>query len=477
MKQRFQDGVVRFIREHALMNAGDRVGVAVSGGPDSVALLRMLLELRADLGIVVAAVVHFNHQLRGKESEADERFVRALAEKHGLEFLRAEGDTAAAAETSGEGVEAAARKQRYEFFADVLRAGNMDCIATGHTLDDQAETVLMRVLRGAGTRGLAAIRPMVRIVEVKSGEQRIVRPVLGVRRADVVEYLRGVKQDFREDASNRDPRFLRNRIRHELLPLLERGYNPQIAEALAQMAEIARAEEQHSERELSEAWREVARWKAETATPGKGRGVILAARALARLPLALQRRILQQASEKLGVSPSFEQIEAVRGLLGKTSGRMGLARGVEAQREKDELRLWVGETSAAEDSGYQYLLAVPGEVVVRELGSRIAARKAMAVPPDVGEGEGACAYVSNGEGLTVRNWRAGDRFYPQHSSGPKKVKELLTTKKITGRERALWPVVAVGDRVVWLRGWGMAADAVAAAGSAGVRIEEVVSPD
>ena len=473
MKQTCPNRVVSYVREHGLLKAGDRVGVAVSGGPDSVALLRVLLELRAELGIVVLAVLHFNHKLRGQESEADEGFVRALAEKHGLESLRAEGDTAAAAESGGKGVEAAARTLRYEFFADVLRSGKMDCIATGHTLDDQAETVLMRVLRGAGMRGLASIRPMVRV-----GERHIVRPLLGVRRSDVVEYLREAKQDFREDASNRDPKFLRNRVRHELLPLLERGYNPQIAEALAQMAEIARAEEQHSEREVSNAWREVARWKAEPAKLDKGRGVVLTATALARLSVALQRRILQQASEKLGVSPSFEQIEAVRALLGRTSGRVELARGVEAQREKDELRLWVGadKTNKTEDSRYEYPLRVPGEVVVRELGSRIAARTTTAAAPSHA-GEGACAYMNNGDGLTVRNWRAGDRFYPQHSSGPKKIKELLTAKKITGRKRALWPVVAVGERVVWLRGWGVAADAVAAAGSAGVRIEEVVSAE
>ncbi|MDP9268294.1 MAG: tRNA lysidine(34) synthetase TilS, partial [Acidobacteriota bacterium] len=145
MNQPVQDRVASYVREQGLLRAGDRVGVAVSGGPDSVALLRVLLELRADLGIVVAAVVHFNHKLRGKESEADEGFVQGLAGQHGLEFRRAEGNTAAAAAAGGEGVEAAARKLRYEFFEDVLRREGMDCIATGHTLDDQAETVLMRV--------------------------------------------------------------------------------------------------------------------------------------------------------------------------------------------------------------------------------------------------------------------------------------------------------------------------------------------
>ncbi len=447
------------------MKAGDRVGVAVSGGPDSVALLRVLLELREEIGIVVAAVVHFNHKLRGKDSEADERFVRALAETFELEFLRAEADTAAAAEAQGKGIESAARELRYESFGYLLRSANLDAIATGHTLDDQAETVLMRLIRGAGTRGLAAVLPVVRVQK-----KLVVRPLLGVRRREVIAYLRALGQDFREDATNRDPGFLRNRIRHELLPLLERDYNPQVAESLAQTAEIARAEQQHWEREISEAMREVARCKAEK---DGSRGVILAAAGLKALPLALQRRVLQQASEKLGVSPDFEKIEAVRALLEKTTGCVELAHGVQAQREKSELRLWVGgATKPASD--YEHPLAIPGEVTIPELGSRIAARRATAETPGQ-QDAGACAHMNGA--LTVRNWRPGDRFHPQHSSGPKKVKELLTTKKITGLERTLWPVVAAGERIVWLRGWGVAADAVAPAGSEGVRIEEVVTEE
>ncbi|MBI2677983.1 MAG: tRNA lysidine(34) synthetase TilS [Candidatus Koribacter versatilis] len=462
MQQGLTRRVALYCGDHGLMKAGDRVGVACSGGPDSVALLRVLLELRRDLGIVVAAVTHFNHKLRGDDSEGDERFVRALAEKHGLEFLGSHADTAAAAEASGEGVEGAARKLRYEFFGDQLRSGKMDCIATGHTLDDQAETVLMRVVRGAGTRGLAAIRPLVRVATTKSPAKRIVRPLLGARRREVLAYLAGLGQDFREDASNQDPRFLRNRIRHELLPLLERDYNPQVAQAVAQMAEIARAEEQHWEREVGEAWRQAAQWRA----GGDGRGLVLNTAALAALPLALQRRLLQQASEKLGVSPSFQQIEAVRELAGMRDGTVELPGGVRALRAGGELRLWVGGRDAA--TGYERPLRVPGETAVPEAGSVIRASKAT--------GHAGSLLHINGP-LTVRNWRAGDRFYPQHSGGPKKVKELLTTKKVTGPERDLWPVVAAGERIVWLRGWGVAADAVAAAGSEGVRIEEVVSEE
>ncbi|HSE49481.1 MAG TPA: tRNA lysidine(34) synthetase TilS [Terriglobales bacterium] len=344
-----------------------------------------------------------------------------------------------------------------------MRQHALDALATGHTLDDQAETVLMRLLRGAGTRGLAGILPRKRVAPAEPQPRHVVRPLLAVRRSEVHEYLRSLRQDFRDDASNRDPKFLRNRIRGELLPLLARDYNPQVAEALAQTAEIARAEQQHWERAVSEAWRELARWKA---APGQGRGVILDGAALGRMEAALQRQLLQHACERSGSSPSFEQIEAVRELAAKRSGTVELPGGVRAIRDGDELRVWVEEAPAGHardrrrDAGatnYAYPLEVPGGVRVPELNIQISATDAAA---------------GRATGFVVRNWRAGDRFHPRHSKGPKKVKELLTEKKITGRERELWPVVAAGERIVWLRGWGMAADAAGAGGAEGLRIEE-----
>ncbi|HTK96211.1 MAG TPA: tRNA lysidine(34) synthetase TilS, partial [Terriglobales bacterium] len=360
-----KDRILQYIRAQRLLRPGDRVGVAVSGGPDSVALLRVLLELRAEHGIVVAAVLHFNHKLRAADSDADEAFVAALAREHGLEFLRAAADTAAQA--AGEGLEAAARALRLRFFADAMRAHRLDAVATGHTLDDQAETVLMRLIRGAGTRGLAAIQPIVR-VELPQQEARIVRPLLAIRRAEFLDYLRGLGQPFREDASNRDPKFLRNRIRHELLPLLERDYNPRVAAGLAQTAEISRAEQQHWERELSEAVRQVARWKG---VPGEGRGVLLSVPAFAQLSPALQRRLLQRLSDQVERSLTFEQIESLRELAARRSGTIELPQGLRGIREGDELSLWFAASAAAPPAGYEYKLTAAGDVSVPELGLRI----------------------------------------------------------------------------------------------------------
>jgi tRNA(Ile)-lysidine synthase len=234
--------VLAYIRKHELLKAADRVGIAVSGGADSVALLRLLLELRKEIGIVLS-VVHFNHKLRGAESEEDERFVAELAQRHKLELRHESGDVAAHAAEKHLSLETAAREMRYQFFRQLLMEGRLNRIATGHTLDDQAETVLLKIVRGAGGRGLAGIYPQLPV----SGSQfsdgvrpSIVRPLLGTRRRELESYLLGLGQNWREDKSNRDLRHMRNRVRHGILPRLERYLNPAAREALAETAEMAR---------------------------------------------------------------------------------------------------------------------------------------------------------------------------------------------------------------------------------------------
>ena len=287
-----------FIRKHRLLKAGDRLAVAVSGGVDSAALLRLLLELRGDFGIVLS-VVHFNHKLRGEESDADERFVAELARTHGLEFRRGEGDVRACADT-GLSLEAAARKLRYEFFGELLRERPLDRIATAHTLDDQAETVLLRLARGAGTRGLAGIYPRVAEAacartqiprfardDIGGGDDifqpSIIRPLLGVRRAELVGYLGEIGQGWREDSSNLSRDHARNRVRQELLPWVEINLNPSVRERLAETAEIAREEEAYWQREIEPLL--VQCWNADTRS--------LRLPEFVKMPLALQRRVVR----------------------------------------------------------------------------------------------------------------------------------------------------------------------------------------
>ena len=222
--------IARFIQRHAMFHAGQAAGVAVSGGADSVCLLHVLLELgpRWDLRL---RVLHLNHNLRGEESRADAGFVMALANRLGLPATVGEADFSAAPGN----LEEAAREARLNFFRERMAAGEVDSVALGHTRSDQAETVLFRFLRGAGSAGLAGIRPVT--------ADGIVRPLLAVDRAEVEGFLRERGIAWREDSSNADPRFARNRIRRQLLPQLIRDWNPALAETLAQTADWARAEE------------------------------------------------------------------------------------------------------------------------------------------------------------------------------------------------------------------------------------------
>jgi tRNA(Ile)-lysidine synthetase-like protein len=216
-----------------LLRPGERVGVAVSGGADSVALLLLLLELREKIGFV-PCVVHFNHKLRGKASDADEKFVADLAKKHDLEFFSAHDDVAAKSKRERINLEDAARRARYSFFEELVNDGRVHRVAVAHTADDQAETVLAHILRGTGLAGLAGIHP-------EAGP--VFRPLLGTRRAALRVYLRSRRQPWREDATNRDMARNRARIRLKLMPLLERQFQPAVVEHLCQLAEFSREDE------------------------------------------------------------------------------------------------------------------------------------------------------------------------------------------------------------------------------------------
>ncbi len=224
--------VLKHIQGTDLLHAGDRVGVAVSGGIDSVALLHLLLEFKNELGIVLS-IVHFNHKLRGVESDDDQEFVAGLARQRDLELHLDSDDVALHAANERLSVETAAREMRYGFFRHLL-SERLDKIVTGHTLDDQAETVLMRLIRGSGMRGLGAIYPRLEM-ENEDGEScgQIVRPLLVFRRRELEDYLNQIGQNWREDQTNSDSKYTRNRLRHALLPLLEREFNPSVQESLS----------------------------------------------------------------------------------------------------------------------------------------------------------------------------------------------------------------------------------------------------
>ncbi|HVZ60795.1 MAG TPA: tRNA lysidine(34) synthetase TilS, partial [Terriglobales bacterium] len=312
------------IRRHRMLHPGDRVGVAVSAGADSVALLHILLALRSELGITLS-VVHFNHRIRGGEADLDQDFVSALARTLDVEFHCSSADTPAHAAESRLGLEAAARDLRYQYFRHLLSSGAVHRIATAHTRDDQAETVLLRFLRGSGTRGLAGIYPVL-IPGIDSSAANpahppaIVRPLLQAGRDELRLYLKDLGQSWREDASNTELKFTRNRIRHALIPVLERDYNPALQQVLAESAEVARAEEQFWTQETARQMNVLLCTPPQSAslstpTPPAPPPLALRLDLLRLQPLALQRRLVRAAAESLRLHLDFHHVEQILSLM------------------------------------------------------------------------------------------------------------------------------------------------------------------
>jgi tRNA(Ile)-lysidine synthase len=441
-----------YIRKHDLLRPGDRVGVAVSGGADSVALLRLLLEIRGELGVVLS-VVHLNHQLRGSESKADEQFVREMAAAHDLQFTSESHDVKAYGKKKKLSLETAAREARYAFFKRVLDSGYANKIATAHTLDDQAETVLLKLARGAGTRGIAGIYPRVS-PQAMSGkhsafqhsDKAIVRPLLSTKRSDLESYLAEVRQTWREDSSNQELRHTRNRVRHQILPALERNVNTEVRQALGEAAEIARAEEEFWSQEIANLLPQIWMRRAD--------GGVLDRKRLETFKLAVQRCAIRAAAESLGLNLHFSHVEAIQGL-SEEGAAAPLPRGWSAIRHKGEIR-FVSATHTA--GNYEYRLPVPGKLAVPEADIVIEAVIVRERGCDLQEGEHLLNLPSASDGVIVRNWRAGDRFWPPHGKEPKKIKELLQDRRISGQEKKCWPVIQMGGEVVWVRGFGIRRD-------------------
>jgi tRNA(Ile)-lysidine synthase len=440
--------VLDYIRKHDLLRAGDRAGIAVSGGADSVALLRILLELHRELGIVLS-VVHFNHKLRGAESDSDEEFVRELAAAHELQFICEIGYVRAHAEKKKSSLETAARELRYEFFTKTLQPRDLDKIATAHTMDDQAETVLLKLARGAGTRGLAGIYPKISTqhsaLSIQQGKA-VVRPLLETRRSELEAYLAELKQAWREDSSNRELRHMRNRVRHEILPRLEQNVNPRVREALAEAAEIARAEEEFWSEKVAHLLPQF--WKRREAAGS------LNWKSVEQLGLAVQRRLIRAAAESLGLNLEFRHVEEVLSL-GEARASATLPNGWSARWHKGQIHFERGGKTA---TNYEYQLPVPGKISVPEAKIVIEAALIPGKNTDDGHQREQLLLPRLAASLVVRNWRAGDRFWPAHAKQPKKIKELLQDRNITGDEKKRWPVVANGDEVVWVAGMGIRRD-------------------
>jgi tRNA(Ile)-lysidine synthase len=445
--------VAATISRYNMLPAGARVIAAVSGGPDSVCLLHLLRELKIGL----TGVAHVNHKLRGKASEEDERFVADMARDMGLAFYGA-----VAALPKGN-LEQAARRVRREFFHGLIRCGLADRIALGHTRDDQAETVLFRLLRGSGLAGLRGILPVT--------AEGLFRPLLGVTRTQVEAFLRQRGIPWREDASNREPRFARNRIRHQLLPELKQDWNPRLDQALAQLADLAYEEER---------W-----WVAEVARIAPGTLIItpgaveVSAGKLSQLPRSLARRLvryaIRQAKGNLrGVD--FAHIEHILELP-EAGGRTD-APGIRATRSFDWLRL---EVPASTQPVVEGEISVPGQRLAPDGNSMICLEV-------IGRKQRPRAYATLKsdlyfrtlpERLLLRGWKPGDRYCPVGHAGDRKLKELFQRKRIPSWRRPFWPILCMGDKILWARDFGpdrQYAEDSDSRGPCKLRIREIPAP-
>ncbi|WP_254062371.1 tRNA lysidine(34) synthetase TilS [Acidobacterium sp. S8] len=433
-----------------LFRPGMRLGVAVSGGADSVALLKSLYVRRQELGLVLT-VLHVHHGIRGEEADGDAAFVAALAGELGLRFLRRDVDTPARAEQEAETMEEAARKLRYAWFESLLAARELDAVATAHTLDDQAETVLQKMLRGTWTEGLAGIFP---IVERPGGE--ILRPLLETRRGQIEEYLQALKQPWREDATNRDTAYNRNRIRHELLPILAK-YNPRITSQLGHLADIARDEDAYWQMELARILpslllpgRSVRGGGRASSTHPEEASVGIEVERLRTLHPALRRRILRAAAEQTGCVLNFEQTELLMAMCeGKAGRRETLTAEVKVERTPRELRI-LRERNAEFAQATELRVPVPGRVEADGFGLRMTTEANIA----------AAALPS----AILRFPKAGDRVRLCYTAAPKRIKEVLERMQIAPRERKSWPVLEWQGEIVWMQGAEIESPAASAAG-------------
>jgi tRNA(Ile)-lysidine synthase len=433
--------VLRTIAAHKMLTKGDGVVVAVSGGPDSVALLHILHQLRSRLGIRLH-IAHLDHGLRGRDSRADARYVRRMAGRMGLPISMERIQLTPPMEG---GLEERARLARYDFLRRTARAAGARRIATGHTADDQAETVLMRLLRGAGSQGLSGIPPV---------RDQVVRPLIGLRRAQIEAYLRGRRLRPRQDTTNQDRSRLRNRIRQELLPLLEKRYNPGLVEVLNRVAGL--------EREESEYFTKLARERLKKVSRKASNGKII-------LDLSdfgdyfsigekyLIRELVRQARGDLrGID--HDHLERIFGLIlrGATGSRVYLPGGVVVEREPASLFL-----ARSLPKSYEHAVKLPGVHRFPQLGWTFRGqvlKRTAAFRADRGrsELEAHLDWDRLRGPFVLRSRRRGDRFRPLGMRGTRKLSDFFIDRKIPRWQRDEVPLLVGVDGIIWVVGLSIA---------------------
>jgi tRNA(Ile)-lysidine synthase len=436
-----EERVLGFIRQHKLLSEGEKLVVAVSGGADSVCLLHILAQQQRELHIA-----HLNHQLRGAESDADAEYVSQLARKLGIPATIERRDVKGYQKEERLSLEEAAREVRYRFLAEVAASVGAERVAVGHTRDDQVETILMHLVRGSGTRGMRGLQPA---TPWPSGSLTIVRPLLELSHGETEAYCRQHNLKPRLDASNLSLSPLRNRIRQQLLPLLE-SYNPAVAEALLRTSRIADDDITFLDEQVARLWDEVIGQEGKTIAIDRSR--------FESLPTALKRYLLRAAMERLlGSAKDVEMrhIEEMMSLADKAAGKRlnlpgGLTFALEYERyllTKDEAAL-----SPLPPLKGEFPLNVPGETKLPgwQVEAAIVERERM------GDEDEYTAYLDpqkSGDKLVVRVRRRGDRFQPLGLAQPKKLGEFMIDARVPRNWRGSIPLVCSGEQILWVVGW------------------------
>jgi tRNA(Ile)-lysidine synthase len=442
------------IQKYRMLVQGDRVLVAVSGGPDSVALLHLLYGLRQELGLHLE-LAHLQHGIRGEEAREDARFVAEVAEKLRLRFHVKEINLPQIKSEAGKGnLEALARNARYRFFATVAGERRLGKIATAHTEDDQAETVLMWLLRGSGMKGLGGMSPIQRL-NIADGDSSnqcvIVRPLLEVSKAGILEFLREKQLTYRVDRSNQERSFLRNWIRLSLIPVLKDKTDAGLSSRLARQAELIRDEEHLLD--------ELARVELDKIRTSEG----INGRALCKYGTAMQRRLLRLWIEQARGDLRGLDFHHVDGLLhliagGPPQARLSLPGGWELVKEYETLRLQKNFRTRRPYPCYSYQLTIGAELNIPEAGMAFQSRKILpplsSLPNDSMEAVFDMAALPADQPVIVRNFRRGDRFQPFGMAGHKKLKDLFIENKLALSVRASLPLLVLGDEVIWIPGYG-----------------------
>lgn len=446
--------VWRTISRLNLIPRGSRLIVGLSGGPDSVALARILQQLSGPGGFEVAGLAHLNHMIRGEAADRDESFCRELAGRLGLEFDAARIDVPALARATGRSFEDAARNARYDFLRRVAEQKGAGRIAVGHTLDDQAETVLLQLVRGSGPRGLAGIHPRVGL---------IIRPLIATRRQALRDYLESENLPNIVDETNLDLSIPRNRVRHELIPYLERAFSPAVVKVLVRTAEISRIDADYLD--------SMARSAFDRLVAAGDESVEIDVSGLLDLPDALAWRVLRLAASRVssGRSAGFDLVQRLLRQARRRANSTIQIPGATSRRRGGKLRLEKGRPAGCEFAGTNYLpvsLSIPGEVFLAGPDRTLSAQtSSWPLPGDGGSdflkrSAANVAVIDAGSfsgGLLVRSRRPGDRFRPLGMKGRKKLHDFFVDRKVPREERDSVPIVVDAlDRIVWVAGHAVA---------------------